>query len=1579
MSERNPNRDSVSIQYDRIYEENVEVIPPVTSLSKDSESSHHRSIRSPEPSIHSEFMSGSLDANDHAPQKNVSPLPIPPPDLNERPSHSSPSNSRRSEEGRPRTAHRTFSFLPTFSFSLSRSHDPHDRSPARSQRNSRNPHAVSTSRSGSNDVGDEERPRTMKRTPSATLGKAKSFTRKMTAAYLGTLKETARSRFHDWSREELIELLVGPPFHYEIRNELHIAITALRDVADSLWQNSPLPPRPDLPTEYEITLFNVMARRIQDAWVNYVIYQREEAQLHREMNERKHITRLRSSIEFDEEVVGKGDLIRGGEDDLPMYLLRQRSQEEIIADEDIEIGKVLSNEEIMEIETYFQQQEDEQTIEQRQLKDGVAPGEPASLQQIITHQPSYDASSLHRKPKAAGESKTDGLTPDVVQARGKVLAVTPSFRRVPSNDGKGFRINVFDIPWSPPEVTLAKNYSNYVQPRKHRRKGLMYDFHKTTTGRYCCLDGLGEQFDLWEEGQVSEFAQYGSGVTNYFKFMKWTGWLFLLLSVIALPMMVLNYNASSVNNRNSGLRALAKTTLGNLALTSVNETFSITIPGCSRSVLVDSNCELNGSDLALLYAILDIVISIVVMVAFLWLNYFQQHEEQELSQTLVKPSMYSVAVTHLPKDTTDEELTGHFMKLLDTRDPTSIANISIAYNNSLEIDLCFQRGELMKQKVLLVHQYRHHCTTVRSSKDYNDKMEEGLQKEKDKMLKKMKDINNELSLKEKALEVIATKDSKDNNNNEVITAFITFDKAKDRDYILSLYENLTFWHYCCYSNILKLRDKWISVHEAPDPSVIIWENLMFQRRDRVKRRLITTFFTLLLIVLSLIMIFASKYLEEKASNNGYNQTVYCPDNFQSWTTADQKQYVEDNPDALYCYCEQKDTLAQAKDSTCRHYLRENAQAQVLIYFASFIILLINNNNVILRSLFGIEVTAAPEFTASWYNSVGVTIILVQLGSIINCHADSIYRYYFYNKTKDDALLHPEKSLTQDELNKKFIGPKFDLAYNYAELLTTIFVSLTFATGIPLLYPIAAVNFFIYYFTEKFFFINMYKIPPHFNTTVGKRVTMFVPIALGIHLGMSIWMLSNHKLFSDAPTAFDDDHLTGNTSLETYYYSANNLASHRDFTGYTRRRVIQRATLPLLICFAAVLFIWVSLIGFRYFRVAAERFFAFWCTCFHPRHLPSPHDSKTRPNNQSNQKSAGRSGKNGGGDIEQGIFWSSTTKKNAEPTRYLVTYSRAIQRNLIKGLATYNVLQNPKYKEAFGITWKFAVDHSRVRSVRELKLKALNPAEEDRIENMEIHNRGRRDSGSSAGGRSHKTAATSPRTGEGKTSEEKEAGSPRKKSPRRANKPPLPKEQSIAKNKSFYEALHAPITTTPTAVTSQKAGSSKKSTTSERTPPPSNHTSAKSAKKQERSRPSTPTDGIELLTPPKLGGDSRPPSTANSLKSSLKTDQTKKTKENVVVFASNDDVDEDEVSALTQFVIDDATLGSAYRQYPEDDDITAYSYDGVAPRPSEKTPRHSGRKEKASGKSPHNQATTTTSTLPRLHHSKDLELGSTSKD
>lgn len=65
--------------------------------------------------------------------------------------------------------------------------------------------------------------------------------------------------------------------------------------------------------------------------------------------------------------------------------------------------------------------------------------------------------------------------------------------------------------------------------------------------------------------------------------------------------------------------------------------------------------------------------------------------------------------------------------------------------------------------------------------------------------------------------------------------------------------------------------------------------------------------------------------------------------------------------------------------------------------------------------------------------------------------------------------------------------------------------------------------------------------------------------------------------------------------------------------------------------------------------------------------------------------------------------SSAAKKKAASAMAVVTYTRAVQRNLIKGLATYNILQNPIYKESFAITWKFAMANKNVRSVRNNKV------------------------------------------------------------------------------------------------------------------------------------------------------------------------------------------------------------------------------------------------------------------------------------
>jgi len=45
------------------------------------------------------------------------------------------------------------------------------------------------------------------------------------------------------------------------------------------------------------------------------------------------------------------------------------------------------------------------------------------------------------------------------------------------------------------------------------------------------------------------------------------------------------------------------------------------------------------------------------------------------------------------------------------------------------------------------------------------------------------------------------------------------------------------------------------------------------------------------------------------------------------------------------------------------------------------------------------------------------------------------------------------------------------------------------------------------------------------------------------------------------------------------------------------------------------------------------------------------------------------------------------------------FLRAVQRNLIKELASYSILKNPKYKELFGISWEFAAKNKRLSAIR----------------------------------------------------------------------------------------------------------------------------------------------------------------------------------------------------------------------------------------------------------------------------------------
>ena len=74
-----------------------------------------------------------------------------------------------------------------------------------------------------------------------------------------------------------------------------------------------------------------------------------------------------------------------------------------------------------------------------------------------------------------------------------------------------------NVAWRKPSWKFAKRHERTVRPHRAGKEMKPYKWRSVTLGRHCYAGGCGEQLDLWNEGRTSEFSQFGSGITNYFK------------------------------------------------------------------------------------------------------------------------------------------------------------------------------------------------------------------------------------------------------------------------------------------------------------------------------------------------------------------------------------------------------------------------------------------------------------------------------------------------------------------------------------------------------------------------------------------------------------------------------------------------------------------------------------------------------------------------------------------------------------------------------------------------------------------------------------------------------------------------------------------------------------------------------------------------------------------------------------------------------------------------------------------------------------------------------------------------------
>ena len=152
-----------------------------------------------------------------------------------------------------------------------------------------------------------------------------------------------------------------------------------------------------------------------------------------------------------------------------------------------------------------------------------------------------------------------------------------------------------------------------------------------------------------------------------------------------------------------------------------------------------------------------------------------------------------------------------------------------------------------------------------------------------------------------------------------------------------------------------------------------------------------------------------------------------------------------------------------------------------------------------------------DLTPRWYEEVGVPIAMTIIATPLSARAATAIRYVSFKYTRFTA---PNHAVTQDQLNRAFEGPDFDLSTRYGEVLNILFLTMTFGAGMPLLVPLAAFAFNSAYAVDKFDFARVSRVPPWYSTALGEGAAEIVAYAAVGHLLFAVWANSYYRVDPD---------------------------------------------------------------------------------------------------------------------------------------------------------------------------------------------------------------------------------------------------------------------------------------------------------------------------------------------------------------------------------------------------------------------------------------------------------------------------------
>ncbi|GAB9471319.1 hypothetical protein Gpo141_00008536 [Globisporangium polare] len=155
-----------------------------------------------------------------------------------------------------------------------------------------------------------------------------------------------------------------------------------------------------------------------------------------------------------------------------------------------------------------------------------------------------------------------------------------------------------------------------------------------------------------------------------------------------------------------------------------------------------------------------------------------------------------------------------------------------------------------------------------------------------------------------------------------------------------------------------------------------------------------------------------------------------------------------------------------------------------------------------------------DFEREWYPTVGMGITMTMLINAFVPQGILFAQMFLISPLL--RVLKRRKIRTQDQMNKLYAGPQFDISVRYPMILNSVFVTMVFCGGSPILLFIAAVASAGTFWFDKLSIIHLYSIKTAYDEELGEIALGILPWTLVLHLAFSTWMYGNTKLMQ-SPT------------------------------------------------------------------------------------------------------------------------------------------------------------------------------------------------------------------------------------------------------------------------------------------------------------------------------------------------------------------------------------------------------------------------------------------------------------------------------